>query len=93
MGMEAIENSAAARGGILSGGTLKALERYGQDWGSNEFEKVFNRGLTTAGYNAGVGQQGYANRYGQYQDYQNWLQRNKDRGLNAAQAGYRPPSS
>lgn len=93
MGADAIENSAAARGGILSGGTLKALERYGQDFGTNEFGNVFNRGLQTAGYNAGVGQMGYGNRYGQYQDWQNWMQRNQDRGAAAAQGGYRPPPS
>ena len=90
MGADAIENSAAARGGILSGGTLKALERYGQDYGTNEFGNVFNRGLQTAGYNAGIGQMGYGNRYGAYQDWQNWLQRNQDRGVTAAQGGYRP---
>lgn len=91
MGQEAIEGSAAARGGILSGGTLKALAQYGQDYGSNEYGNVFNRALTTAGYNAGMGQQGYQNRYGQYQDWQNWAQRNKDRGQRAGESAYRPP--
>ena len=92
MGTDAIQHAAAARGGILSGGTLKALERYGQDFGSNEFGNVFNRQLQTAGYNAGVGQQGYQNRYGQYQDYQDYLDRIANRGAAAARSAYqRPP--
>ena len=42
-GMKALERSAAARGGLLSGGTGKALTRYGQDFGSNEFSNAYNR--------------------------------------------------
>ncbi len=102
LGQEAIEGSAAARGGILSGGTLKALDRYAQDYASNEYGNVFNRALTTqgtnynqglqtAGYNAGVGQTGYQNRYGQYQDWQNWQQQNQNRGQRAGSDLYRPP--
>ena len=33
-GQKALERSAAARGGLISGGALKAAERYGQDYGS-----------------------------------------------------------
>lgn len=44
-GQRALEASAAAKGGVLSGGTLKATQRYGQDYGSNEFEKVYGRAL------------------------------------------------
>lgn len=42
-GMKAIERSAAARGGLLSGRTGKALERFGQDYGSQEYQNAFNR--------------------------------------------------
>lgn len=42
-GQQALERSAAARGGLLSGGTLKALDRYGQDYGSNEYSAAYNR--------------------------------------------------
>jgi hypothetical protein len=45
-GQKAIERSAAARGGLLTGGTGKALERYGQDYASNEYGNVYNRALT-----------------------------------------------
>lgn len=34
-GVQARERSAASRGTVLSGGTQKALERYGQDYGQN----------------------------------------------------------
>jgi hypothetical protein len=42
-GTQALERSAAARGGALSGGSLKALSRYGQDYASNEYSNAYNR--------------------------------------------------
>jgi hypothetical protein len=42
-GQKALERSAAARGGLLSGGTGKALQRFGQDYGSQEYTNAFNR--------------------------------------------------
>jgi hypothetical protein len=42
-GQKALERSAAARGGLQSGGTLKSLARYGQDYASNEFNNAYNR--------------------------------------------------
>lgn len=42
-GQKALERSAAARGGLLSGGTGKALTRYGQEMGSQEYQNAFNR--------------------------------------------------
>ena len=42
-GMKALERSAAARGGLLSGATLKGAQRYGQDLASQEFQNAFNR--------------------------------------------------
>ena len=51
-GDQAIQRAAAAGGGAFSGGTLKALSRYGQDYASNEYSNVYNRALT--GYNTNV---------------------------------------
>jgi hypothetical protein len=51
-GMKALERSAAARGGLLSGATLKGAQRYGQDLASQEYQNAFNRALTE--YNARV---------------------------------------
>lgn len=42
-GQKALERSAAARGGLMSGGTGKALTRYGQEMGSQEYMNAFNR--------------------------------------------------
>jgi hypothetical protein len=42
-GMQGLERSAAARGGLLSGGTLKGIQRYGQDMASQEYQNAFNR--------------------------------------------------
>jgi len=42
-GMKALERSAAARGGLLSGDTLKGAQRFGQDLASQEYQNAFNR--------------------------------------------------
>ena len=42
-GQKAIERSAAARGGALGGGALKALTRYAQDYSSGEYGNAYNR--------------------------------------------------
>jgi hypothetical protein len=42
-GQKALERSAAARGGLLSGATGKALTRFGQEMGSQEYTNAFNR--------------------------------------------------
>lgn len=69
-GQKALERSAAARGGLISGGALKAATGYGQEMGSQEFARARERALSdystnvdraNTGYNrlaglAGVGQ-------------------------------------
>ena len=42
-GMKGLERSAAARGGLLSGATLRGVQRYGQDLASQEYQNAFNR--------------------------------------------------
>jgi len=42
-GMKGLERTAAARGGLLSGSTLKAAQRFGQDLASQEYQNAFNR--------------------------------------------------
>lgn len=42
-GQQGLERSAAARGGALGGGALKALSRYGQDYASGEYNNAYNR--------------------------------------------------
>jgi len=48
-GQRAVENSAIARGGLLSGRALKDLTRFGQDYGAAEYQNVFNRRASIAG--------------------------------------------
>lgn len=66
-GLQGVERGAAARGGALGGGTLKALTEYGQGFGSQEYGKAFGRyqqergfdyGLLSDLYNRQVQQQG-----------------------------------
>lgn len=69
-GQRNLENSAAARGGLLSGNFLKASTQYGQDYATTNYDKIANRYSQLAGVgqtaNAAVGQAGqnYANAYG-----------------------------
>jgi hypothetical protein len=42
-GTRTLQNSAAARGGLYSGATLKALNRYGNDYATTKFGDTFNR--------------------------------------------------
>ncbi len=44
-GMKALERSAAARGGLLSGSMLKGAQRYGQEMGSQEFQNAYARAM------------------------------------------------
>ena len=62
LGTDAIQRSAAARGGILTGGTAKALNQFGQDYASNEYGNVYNRALT-----------GFQTDYNQYNNDQNTI--------------------
>jgi hypothetical protein len=48
-GQKALDRSAAARGGLISGGALKAATRYGQDMGSQEYQNAYQRALTGYG--------------------------------------------
>ena len=51
-GLKALDRTASARGGLISGSALKAAQRFGQEFASNEFGNAYNR---LAGL-AGVGQ-------------------------------------
>jgi hypothetical protein len=48
-GLKALDRQAAARGGLISGGALKAAQRYGQDVASTEFGNAYNRLASMAG--------------------------------------------
>jgi hypothetical protein len=61
-GLNAMNASAAARGGLISGNALKAGQQYGQEMGSQEYSNAFNR------YQANRASQGqeYANAYNRF---------------------------
>lgn len=42
-GLRALESSAAARGGLLSGNQMRGVTQFGQELGSQEFTNAFNR--------------------------------------------------
>ena len=63
LGTDALQRSAAARGGVLTGGTAKDLNTYAQDYASNEYGNVYNRALGTYGANAENYYTGQGNAY------------------------------
>ena len=65
-GMKALERTASARGGLISGGALKAAQRYGQEFASNEFGNAYNRlaGLAGVGQTATNAMGGAAGQFG-----------------------------
>lgn len=58
-GQSMLENSAAAKGSLLSGNTAQAEQQFGQDYASNEYGNVYNRAL-----------QDYQQRYGIFENNQ-----------------------
>lgn len=76
-GQKGLDRQAAARGGLISGGALKAATRYGQDMGSQEYGNAYSRyqtnrtnqlqplgSLMTSGQNAAAGAGAAAGQYG-----------------------------
>lgn len=65
-GQKAIERAAAARGTLLSGGTLKALEGYRQGLASEEAGKSFDRALGTYTTNRDTNAQNFGQSMGTF---------------------------
>lgn len=57
-GRDLLEHGAAARGDLLNGATAKAEQEYGQNYASNEYDKVYNRAFNQ-----------YATNYNQFQQH------------------------
>jgi hypothetical protein len=53
-GMKALDRTAAARGGMMSGAALKAAGRFGQDMASQEYMNAFNRAQALKSERLGV---------------------------------------
>ena len=62
-GMNAMNATAAARGGLISGNALKAGQQYGQEMGSQEYQNAFNRYNANRAFQA----QEYGNAFNRFQ--------------------------
>lgn len=62
-GEQALQNSAAASGGLLSTGTAKNLENYAQGLASTNYNNVYNQALQTYGTNFNTFNSNQANLY------------------------------
>jgi len=56
-GMKALERTAAARGGLLSGSAMREAQRYGQGLASTEYTNAYNRLASMANLGQTVSQQ------------------------------------
>lgn len=79
-GRRALERSAAARGTLRTSGTLKDILDYGQEAASQEYQNIYNRGLSTWGARYQGEKDAFAPVYGSWQteyggDLSKYLQR------------------
>src|SRR5574343_22292 len=65
-GLKALDRTAAARGGLISGSALKAASRYGQDMASQEYQNAFNRYNQNRTFNSNLFNANRAYQTGQY---------------------------
>lgn len=63
LGQQAMDRSAAARGGVLTGGTAQAENQAAQDYASNEYGNVYNRALDNFSTNYNVYNQNQNNQF------------------------------
>lgn len=62
-GLQALDRGAAARGNLLTGGTMQAEQQYGQGLASQTYQQTFNNTLTQYQQAYNQFQQGQANTY------------------------------
>jgi hypothetical protein len=65
-GLKALQQSAAASGGLLNGGTGKSLIQYGQNFGSNEYQNVYNRAKDQFDTKYNIFKQNQTDRFNRY---------------------------
>ena len=66
-GTDALERSAAARGVLRTGGTLKDIAEYGQNFAAQEYTNVFNRALQAYDRKYAGARDAFAPQMAQYQ--------------------------
>jgi hypothetical protein len=62
-GDQALQQSAAARGNLLTGGTAEALQNYGQGLAQTDYQNVYNNALNTYGTNYNAYNQQQTNQF------------------------------
>ena len=67
-GLQSLQNSAAARGGLLSGQTGQAINNYAQQAAQTNYGNVYNRAFQQYLQNYGQYQQNQQNLFGRYAD-------------------------
>jgi len=94
-GMKALDRTAAARGGLLSGAALRGATRFGQDMASQEYTNAFNRYQTNRANQLnplqslmGAGQTAAGNVAGAGQNYATNAGQNYMNAANARASGY-----
>lgn len=92
---KALERSAAARGGLFSGGTGRSLSRLNQDMASQEYGAAYNRAYTSRNDQmnrlasmAGIGQNTASNLSQAGQNYSGNMSNIYGQAANAQAAGY-----
>lgn len=65
-GLQSLQNSAAARGGLLSGATGEALQQYGQGLAQSDYQNVYNQALGQYQQNYDIFQQNQNNLFNRY---------------------------
>ena len=63
LGNQSLQQSAAARGSLLTGGTAQALDAFGQQLGSQNYQNAYNNALGTYGTNYNSYEQNQANQF------------------------------
>lgn len=63
LGQDAVQRSAAAAGGVVTGGTAQALNNQAQTFASNEYGNVYNRALNTYDTNQNTYNTNQTNQY------------------------------
>jgi hypothetical protein len=97
-GMNAMNATAAARGGLISGNALRAGQAYGQEMGSQEYQNAFARAQNTFQMNrnnlinplqflTGIGQAGASNQAANVGNFGTAQAANLTGGANALAAG------
>jgi hypothetical protein len=66
-GSDSLERSAAARGTLRTGGTLRDLVDYGQNFAAQEYSNVFNRALNVYDREYQGARDAFAPQYGEWQ--------------------------